>query len=601
MVLRVLALAAADGVAGAVEQDAAARRRALVDCSYVTPHVRLVRTMRGNPMRELLPPRSFDRPFDVIVIGAGINGAGIARDATLRGLSVLLVDKGDVGAGTTSRSTRLVHGGLRYLEHFEVPLVRESLRERETLLHIAPHLVHPLSFLLPIYEEHKRRPALIRMGMMAYDALSLDKSLERHRMLNREQALLREPGLRSEGLKGAAAYYDAQAEYPERLALENALDARRFGAVVLPYMRVTALERGGLDRITGVSLHDELHDVDYRARGGVVVNAAGPWVDQVLAEVGRVGGPEGPGPLIGGTKGSHLVVAPFPGAPREAVYAEAVGDGRPYFVVPWDGRYLIGTTDTRYEGDLDDVVATDDEIAYLIDETNRLIPGAALTPEQVLYTYAGVRPLPVAPDGDESAITRSHVIHDHGAGEGGVQGLLSIVGGKITTYRRLSEETVDAVVKKLGRKAGKCSTGQLPLPGGTAYSFDGFRERFRATSGLSVDTANRLLRIYGTRAAEALDWADAAPQLREPFDMDSGAIGAEVVFSLRTELAETLADVLLRRTFVGYNSHAGLDAADAAAELAVRHVGWSDERAAHEVAAFRAQVAASLRPRVGVV
>ena len=177
------------------------------------------------------------------MIGAGINGAGIARDATLRGLSVLLVDKGDVGAGTTSRSTRLVHGGLRYLEHLEVPLVRESLRERETLLHIAPHLVHPLSFLLPIYEEHKRRPALIRMGMMAYDALSLDKSLERHRMLSRDEALRREPGLRAEGLRGAAAYYDAQAAYPERLALENALDARRLGAVVLPYMRVTEVER----------------------------------------------------------------------------------------------------------------------------------------------------------------------------------------------------------------------------------------------------------------------------------------------------------------------------------------------------------------------
>lgn len=546
-------------------------------------------------MRDRLPHRTFERPFDVIVVGAGINGAGIARDATLRGLSVLLVDKGDIGAGTTSRSTRLVHGGLRYLERFEVPLVRESLRERETLLRIAPHLVHPLSFLLPIYEQHRRGPALIRMGMMAYDALSLDKSLERHRMLSREEALAREPGLRAEGLRGAAAYYDAQAGYPERLALENALDARRRGAVVLPYMRVTALERGAPGRVTGVALHDELHDVDYRAHGALVINAAGPWVDAVLAELG--GGAPGP-PLIGGTKGSHLVVGPFPGAPREAVYAEAAGDGRPYFVVPWNGCWLIGTTDTRYDGDLDDVVATEEEVAYLIAETNRLIPEAELRAEQVLYTYAGVRPLPAAgSDGDaEGAITRSHVIRDHAEGERGVEGLLSIVGGKITTYRRLAEETVDAAVRKLGRKVDRCRTHEVPLPGATAYPFAAFRERFRASSGVPVETADRLLRIYGTRAAEVLDFADGAPRLREPFDADTGAIGAEVVFSLRTELAETLADVLARRTMVGYGARLGLDAVDAAAELAMRHVGWGEARAAREVERFRAQVAA-LRPR----
>lgn len=552
-------------------------------------------------MRAPLPTRTFERPFDLIVIGAGVNGAGIARDATLRGLSVLLVDKGDVGAGTTSRSTRLVHGGLRYLEHFEVPLVRESLRERETLLRIAPHLVHPLSFLLPIYEEHKRRPAVIRMGMMAYDALSLDKSLERHRMLSRDEALRREPGLRADGLRGAAAYYDAQAAYPERLALENALDARRRGAVVLPYMRVTGIERSH-DRVTGVALHDELHGSEHRARGALVVNATGPWVDELLAGVQ----PRDERRLIGGTKGSHLVVEPFPGAPREAVYAEAMGDGRPYFVVPWNGLYLIGTTDTRYDGDLDDVVATDDEVAYLIAETNRLIPHAELTPERVLYTYAGVRPLPAPRPGrdgaeDEAAITRSHVVHDHAGrdvpeGER-VEGLLSIVGGKITTYRRLAEETVDAAVKKLGRKADKCRTHQLPLPGGTAYPFEGFRERFRVTSGLPRETADRLLRIYGTRAAEVLDFADAAPALCEPFDPDTGAIGAEVVFSLRTELAETLADVVQRRTLVGYGARCGLSAIDAAAELAVRHAGWSEERAAREADAFRAQAAAALRPR----
>ena len=539
-------------------------------------------------MRNPLPQTALERPFDVIVIGAGINGAGIARDASLRGLSVLLLDKHDVGSGTTSRSTRLVHGGLRYLEHRELPLVRESLREREVLLHIAPHLVHPLSFLLPVYEEHRRGTKMIRMGMMAYDALSLDKSMSRHRMLNRAEALQREPGLRRDRLRGAAAYYDAQAEYPERLALENALDARRLGAVVLPYMRVEELRRGQGGRVDGVVLHDELHDASHVAHGAVIVNAAGPWVDRVL-------GPIEPRDqrMIGGTKGSHLVVEPFPGAPSEAVYAEAVEDGRPYFVVPWNGLYLIGTTDTRFEGDLDRVEATDEEVAYLVSETNKLFPDAGLTAEKVLYTYAGVRPLPAAPDGDEASITRSHVIHDHAPG---VEGLLSIVGGKITTYRQLAEEVVDVVVKKIDRKAGKCRTHQIPLPGGTAYRFQLFRDRFHATSGLDRATAERLLRIYGTRAAEVLDLANGRPQLREPFDAPTGAIGAEIAFTLQTELAETLADVLARRTMVGFGADAGLSAAEAAAEIAVRHLGWDDARAAREVARFRAE-AELLRPR----
>lgn len=539
-------------------------------------------------MRNPLPQTALERPFDVIVIGAGINGAGIARDAALRGLSVLLLDKHDIGAGTTSRSTRLVHGGLRYLEHRELPLVRESLREREVLLHIAPHLVHPLSFLLPVYEEHRRGTKMIRMGMMAYDALSLDKSMSRHRMLNRAEALQREPGLRREGLRGAAAYYDAQAEYPERLAVENALDARRLGAVVLPYMRVEELRRGQGGRVDGVVLHDELHDADHVARGAVIVNAAGPWVDRVL-------GPIEPRDqrMIGGTKGSHLVVEPFPGAPREAVYAEAVEDGRPYFVVPWNGLYLIGTTDTRFEGDLDRVEATDEEVAYLVSETNKLFPDAGLTASKVLYTYAGVRPLPAAPDGDEASISRSHVIHDHAPG---VEGLMSIVGGKITTYRQLAEEVVDVVVKKIDRKAGKCRTHQIPLPGGTAYKFELFRDRFHATSGLDRATAERLLRIYGTRAAEVVDLADGRPQLREPFDPATGAIGAEIAFTLQTELAETLADALARRTMVGFGADAGLDSVEVAAEIAVRHLGWDDARATREVARFRSE-AELLRPR----
>lgn len=230
-----------------------------------------------------------DASFDLIVIGAGINGSGIARDAAMRGLRVLLLDKGDAGGGTTSWSTRLIHGGLRYLEHREVALVRESLRERERLLRIASHLVRPLPLLIPIYGGDRRGPLLIRAGMLAYDALSYDKSLPRHRMLSRDAALAEAPGLDPSGLRGAALYYDAQVEYAERLAVESMLDARDHGAEVRLYTAVTALDWDGGD-ISGVRARDELTGEEFRFAARAVLNVAGPWVDQVLA-----GGPPAPG------------------------------------------------------------------------------------------------------------------------------------------------------------------------------------------------------------------------------------------------------------------------------------------------------------------
>ena len=359
--------------------------------------------------------------FDLIVIGAGINGAGIARDAAMRGLKVLLLDKGDIGSGTSSWSTRLIHGGLRYLEHGEFGLVRESLRERACLLVIAPHLVRPLRMLVPIYKHARRGIWTIRAGMIAYEALSYDKALPRHKMLSAKETLQRAPGLNREGLLGAAVYFDAQVEFAERLVLENALSAKAHGATVVTYARVERLivEDGtlrgveftrapkgkshgqgqtvsgtaGADRSSGSTFSE---DVDRRsATGRVVINAAGPWIDQLLKQ-SSASSPR----LIGGTKGSHLIVAPFAGASDTAIYVEAATDARPFFIIPWNGNYLIGTTDLRYEGDLDHVQIDSDEIAYLLRETNRVLPGARLTREHILYTYSGVRPLPFTGDKD---------------------------------------------------------------------------------------------------------------------------------------------------------------------------------------------------------
>jgi glycerol-3-phosphate dehydrogenase len=538
-----------------------------------------------------------DYPFDLIVVGAGINGAGIARDAAMRGLDVLLLDKGDVASGTTQWATRLIHGGLRYLEYYEVSLVRESLKDREILLHIAPHLVRPLGFLVPIYERAKHGPLMIRLGMIGYDTLSLDKSLDNHHMLSREEALEREPGLNPEGLLGAAFYYDAQVEYAERIAVENAISAREHGAVVLTYCKVNRLV---LDdgRVTGVEFTDVLGGGSYRARAPVTVNVAGPWVDEVLGEIHE-------GRMIGGTKGSHLIVDPFPGAPKnEALYVEARRDGRPYFIVPWNGRYLIGTTDIRYDGDLDRVVADEEEIDYLIEETNYVIPEANLTRESVLFTYSGIRPLPFQPEGAEGSVTRSHIVYDHAKGRGigtkrssigedaaRVEGLISIVGGKLTTYRNLSRQTVDMVYEKLGREAPESRTSKVPLPGGETEEFETFAAWFKATSDLTDELAERLLKLYGVRAPEVLGMAGDDPSLKMPLGpsatVESGIIGAEVLYAFRRELVQTLADVLLRRTMVGLGPSVGLDVDEAAARVAVKHLGWSEDRAKSEVEAYR--------------
>ncbi len=529
--------------------------------------------------------------YDLIVIGAGINGAGIARDAALRRLSVLLLDKGDVGSGTTAWPTRLIHGGLRYLEYGEVGLVRESLRERERLLHNAPHLVHPLPLIIPIYRGDTRRPLTIRAGMLAYDALSLDKSLPRHRMLDRAATLQRLPGLAGDNLLAGALYYDAQVEYTERLVLENALDAVAHGAVLKTYHMVKRITTQA-GKITGVAGVDVLTDQSFHATAPAVLNVTGPWVDDVLTGVEH-----GPGkPLMGGTKGTHLVVDPFPGAPTTGVYAEARVQHRPFFVIPWNDAYLLGTTDTRYSGDLDYVTATDDEIEWILEEVNTLFPGANLTRASVQYSYAGVRPLPSAPGKNEGAVTRRHMLVDHAA-RGEAEGLYSVVGGKLTTYRELAENAVNTVEQARSQDAYQSSTASKALPGAPVNEdWQAFRTRFLASSPLPLLANEHLLRVYGVRAAELSEYARVRG-LETVIDASSGMIAAEVPWAFEQEAARTLADVVARRTMSGLGASAGIGADKAIAKVAQAELGWDSDRADQEVAAYRAWVK-RYQPRV---
>jgi glycerol-3-phosphate dehydrogenase len=521
--------------------------------------------------------------FDLIVIGAGINGVAIARDAAMRGLRVLVVDKHDIASGTTSWSTRLIHGGLRYLEHREFGLVRESLRERERLLRNAPHLVAPLPLILPLYEESKRGPALIRIGMGLYDALSFDKSLPRHKMLSRAETLRRIPGLDPDGLKAGARYYDAQVTFPERLAVEITRSAKQHGARVETYSKVVKMLTEG-SIATGVEIIDEQTGERATVRGRAIMNVSGPWVDELLAELPA---DRRPSRQMGGTKGSHLVVPPFPGAPEEALYVEAKSDGRAMFIIPWNRNYLIGTTDFRYEGDLDAVHADADEVAYLLAETNALFPEAKLTVDDVAFTYSGVRPLPYTASGSAGAISRDHQVKSHAPQ---VQGLWSVIGGKLTTHRQLAEEAVDIVCNAFGIKA-KSETASKPLPGAAGIVAGSFAEALQRDSKLPPAVTTRLVQLYGALAEEIVALAQQKPELAEIIDEEQGLIAAEVVYAFQSEGARTLEDALMRRTMLALNPGMAIGIDERVAAVAGRHLGWSADRQAAEVRAYRERIA----------
>lgn len=515
--------------------------------------------------------------YDLVVIGAGINGLGIARDAAARGLRVALVEKEDIGSGTSSWSGRLIHGGLRYLEQGDIRLVRESLRERERLFRLAPHLVKPVPLMMPFYAHNRRSKWTVRAGMIAYDLLSFDKSTNMHRVLSRAETLKRFPKMHPDGLQGSAIFMDGQVVWSERLCAEVALSAASEGCHIFTHSRVDGFVQDG-DRLTGVTYTDALTGARHTLRTRLAVNAAGPWVDAVLK-----GQPAGGKRHIGGAKGSHLVVDPFPGAPDDVVYYESREDGRLVLVIPWGDRYLIGTTDKKFDDDPDTVKADASEVDYLLSEVNSLIPTANLTREDILYTYSGVRPLPYVPEKSEWKVPRSHVIHDH-APE--CRGLLSIIGGKLTTYRSLAEETVDAIFKRLGRKAPRCTTATTLFPGARVEDFDAYRDQLAETTQASAETVARLVHIYGARAGDILAMGRDDPRMLEVFDPDSGAIAAELVFTFRTEFCRTLADALIRRIMVGLNGTCGRDVVERAAEILGDSEGWDAARRDSEIATY---------------
>ena len=380
--------------------------------------------------------------YDLVIIGGGINGCALARLAAVNGFSVALLEKNDFGSGVTSRSTRLIHGGLRYLENGRIGLVKESLNDRQALLREYPGQVKPQAFLIPVYQSDSRRPFYISIGLHIYKWLAGDPELAEFQRLSAQEVSALAPALDTRDLLAGFLYRDCQAVYPERLSLEMALQAEEAGAEIHNHAAVDGflIESRCVEgvRVTGLDCAPTL-----RAR--LVINAAGPWVDKVrpaLPESTRK-------PLVSRLNGTHIVVRPFAGAALSVVYHEARSDRRPFFVIPWRGLSLIGATETPFCCDPDRVIPAEREIAYLLEEANGLFPGARLTRESVLYAYAGSRPLLHGRSGSMNAASRDHSIYDHEKEEG-LKGLLTLLGGKLTTAPSFAWEVLTAASKKLG-------------------------------------------------------------------------------------------------------------------------------------------------------
>ena len=528
--------------------------------------------------------------YDVIVIGGGINGAGVARDAALRGLKTILVEKNDFASGSSSWSSRLIHGGLRYLEYFEFPLVREALKEREVLLRTAPHLVSPLQLTIPIYRDRSRPYWKIWAGMILYDIFSYDKTLPVHRMLPQAKFKQLFRSLDNDNLAGGSQYYDGQVTLAERLCLENIISAQNAGGVALNYMEVTELPIAH-NRIKDVVCKDKLTGESITISGSqdvAIINTAGPWIDRVCDRATKAGEQTGIGDrdMNGGTKGSHIVVEEFPGAPGSTLYVEAKSDGRPFFIIPWLGKYLIGTTDLPYKEDIENIKADDGEIDYLLQEVNNVIPTANLRRDDIKFTYSGVRPLPNSEGKKPGSITRKHIIFDHR--KQGINNLLSLIGGKLTTYRNVGEEMVDAIFKRTKKARQPCKTDSMPLPGCILPSDRRIQEAIdKYESTLGIDTIDHLFSIYGARAIEVLSLTQDNPTLREPICPNLPDIKAQVVYAVERESAHNLVDILRRRTTLAMNGHYGLNLLPAVTETLEQYCGWNKEQSDRAVADYR--------------
>lgn len=537
--------------------------------------------------------RLAEESFDICVIGGGVTGVGLALDAVWRGWKTVLLERRDFSAGTSSRSTKLLHGGLRYLEHFDFSLVREGLVERSILTQIAPHLAEPVPFLVPIYADRRRNydhPWKMRAGMLLYDLLAGGYGFGRHRRLSREEALKFGPQLDPRGLRGALLYYDGRTD-DARLVVEIAKTAHRAGGCLLTYAEVSQFLRRGEDRVEGVVVRDRLAgdrtEIPCRAR--IVLNATGVWMGETL----RLPGGEGRTltKTVRPSKGIHLTVAADRLPVEGAWLIPSLTGHRFYFVVPWEGRVNIGTTDTDFAGDRDHPQADEGEVREILSAINAYFPSAQLDPADVLSAWAGLRPLISDPSVQKTTdISRKEEVLET------ADGVISIAGGKLTTYRRMAEHGIDLAERRLGRKGtSPVSTRTRPLCGGewSRQEFEPQASRIAAEERLPLATARHLVYRYGSETPRLLELMREDESWRLPLLPNSQLpdLVVEVVYAIEYEMALTPADVLARRTRLAML--AGVDslrAAEVVASHLAERLGWTEAQRVEAIQEYQAEI-----------
>lgn len=516
--------------------------------------------------------------FDVLVIGGGVVGVGAALDAASRGLSVAIVEARDWASGTSSRSSKLIHGGLRYLEQLEFSLVREALRERGLLLRrLAPHLVRPVSFLYPLRHKGWERP-YVGAGLMLYDTIGGANALPRHKHLSRTKALGLAPALRPDALTGAVRYYDAQVD-DARFTMAVARTAAQHGATVLTRAEATELLREGT-QVVGATVRDALSGKEIRVRARRVIAATGVWTEKNRAF------------RIQMSKGVHLLV------PRDRIQLDTGlimrTEKSVLFVIPWDRYWIIGTTDTPWENGPDRPTATSDDVDYLLRHVNEALRDP-LTTDDIVGVYAGLRPLLAGNGGETAKLSREHSVAEP------EPGYFVVAGGKYTTYRVMAADVVNAAIRGLGKYAAPSLTQHLPIHGAVGYhELWADRTALAARAGLSTSTVERLLGRYGSAITELITMIGQDQSLATPVTGADGYLAAEVVYAVTHEGALDLDDVLSRRTRISieYPNH-GLAAVEQVAELIGPHLGW-DASARHEaVEVYRNSQTGASEARIG--
>jgi glycerol-3-phosphate dehydrogenase len=514
--------------------------------------------------------------LDVLVIGAGATGAGVALDAASRGMSVLLVDRGDLASGTSSKSSKLIHGGLRYLENYEIGLVYEGVVERQLLQKLAPHLVRPMDFVFPVLVDTARK-RLVGLGLTTYDVLAGLRNVRRHDRITALEAVGLAPALATAELERAYVYGDCATD-DARLVLAVVKAARHFGAAVLTYTDATGLLLDGDGRVRGAAMYDKLNGSAYEVRARHVVNATGVWVDRLMGE-------EDPGrkPFVQPSKGVHLVVEHerVPLTTASILLPSGQGDGRSMFAIPWGRQTILGTTDTAYDGPLDALSVGERDADYVLAAANALFR-TDLDRDDVVGAWAGVRPLLRGEGESMSDLSRRHQLVE------GRGGLLSITGGKLTTYRRMAKDVVDRIARRDDRRA-RCRTDEIFLGCRRKYA-EVVAETVEAAAavGLDEEHAELLVRQHGDRAPDVLGLAGSADGLDRHLSDAAGHIAAEVVYAARHEGAATLDDVFSRRTRLALRARdAAMPSAPLAAALLAAELGHDEAWAASQVTDYR--------------